>query len=306
MTKLSVIILSKNNAPTIDACLKSVIEVQPQEKQIVVVDANSTDGTREILNRYGEKIEVVRDEGKGIGIARNIGIANATGEIVCFVDADAKVSNDHFMTIIKMFDENPPLGMLSVGGYLGEMPGFNEVQRLESEFIRVWDEVKKKSRGPSPIRSKGGAFMSFRKVCLDDVGAFWSFPPFGADDVDYVLRVFAKGWELKKIYTGSVHYHRRTIPELLREMYRWGKGHSCYIKKYQRNPILTRILGGNPHAVTVLARLLTPLTALRRIQYMKTKKLVPYAILRQYSNLVGYIVGWFTWAREIDVEMVDG
>lgn len=302
MTKLSVIILSKNNASTIDACLKSVIEAQPQEKQIVVVDANSTDGTQEILNRYGEKIEVVRDEGKGIGIARNIGIANARGEIVCFVDADARVSNDHFATIIKMFDENPLLGMLSVGGYLGEMPGFSEVQRLESEFTRVWDEVKKKSKRPSPIRSKGGAFMSFRKVCLEDVGEFWSFPPFGADDIDYVLRAFTKGWEIKKIYTRSVHYHRRTIPELAKEMYRWGKGRSCYIKKHQRNPNLIKILGANPHAVTVLARLLTPLTVLRRIPYMKTWKLIPYAILRQYSNLVGYMVGWFTWTREIDVK----
>jgi len=305
MTRLSVIILSKNNASTIDACLKTVIKAHPQEKQIVVVDADSTDGTQEILKKYREKIDVVQDEGKGIGIARNIGIANVRRGIVCFVDADAKVSRDHFVAILRMFDENPLLGMLSVGGYLGEMPGFSQVQRLESEFIRVWDEVKRNSKRSSPIRSKGGAFMSFRKACLDDVGEFWSFPPFGADDIDYVIRVFVKGWKIEKLYTRSVHYHRRTIPELIREMYRWGKGRSCYIKKHQRNPVLTKILGANPHAVTVLAKLLTPLTVLRRIPYMKTWKLIPYAILRQYSNLVGYIVGWFTWAREIDIEMVD-
>jgi len=302
MTRLSVIILSKNNASTIDACLKSVIEAQPQKKQIVVVDAYSTDGTREILDRYAKKIDVVRDGGKGIGIARNVGIANARGEIVCFVDADARVARDHFRTILRMFNENACLGILSVGGYSGQMPGFTEVQKLESEFVRVWDEVGMMSGHFSPLRSMGGAFMSFRKACLDDVGEFWSFPPFGSDDSDYVLRAFGRRWRVKRVYTGSVHNHRKTIPELVKQKYMWGKGCSCYIKKHLRNPILMRISGANPHAVTVLARLLTPLTILRRIPHMKTWKLIPYAILRQYSNLAGYIVGWFTWARQINVK----
>jgi glycosyltransferase involved in cell wall biosynthesis len=302
MTRLSVIVLSKNNASTIDACLRSVVEAQPREKQIVAVDANSTDGTQKILDTYGEKIEVVRDEGAGIGIARNVGIANAKGEVICFVDADARVAGDHFAKILRIFDENPRLGILSVGGFRSEMPDFTEVQRLESEFVRVWDEVGERSGRYSPLRSKGGAFMSFRKACLDDVGEFWSFPPFGSDDSDYVLRSFAKGWGIERVYTGSVHYHRRTIPELVKQKYTWGKGRSCYIKKHQRNPILVSTLGRKPHLVTILARLVTPLTILRRIRYMKTWKLIPYAILRQYSNLVGYMVGWFTWARKINTE----
>jgi len=101
---ISVIVLSKNNGDTLDACLNSIINALG-EKEIIVVDAHSSDNTPSILEKYREKIKVVYDEGKGIGIARNIGVKASKGDIICFVDADAFVSKDHFIKIKDYFEK---------------------------------------------------------------------------------------------------------------------------------------------------------------------------------------------------------
>jgi glycosyltransferase involved in cell wall biosynthesis len=60
---ISVIVLSKNNGDTLDTCLNSIINALG-EKEIIVVDANSSDNAPSILEKYREKIKVVYDERK--------------------------------------------------------------------------------------------------------------------------------------------------------------------------------------------------------------------------------------------------
>jgi glycosyltransferase involved in cell wall biosynthesis len=60
---ISVIVLSKNNSDTLDTCLNSIINALG-EKEIIVVDAHSSDNTPSILEKYREKIKVVYDERK--------------------------------------------------------------------------------------------------------------------------------------------------------------------------------------------------------------------------------------------------
>ena len=106
--KISVIIPSKNNGDTIEQCIKSVLSAEYEDKEVIVVDAHSQDRTKLILEKYRHKIKVVYDEGKGIGASRNLGVIYSKGEIICFVDADAFVSRNHFKRIVEAFkkDEN--------------------------------------------------------------------------------------------------------------------------------------------------------------------------------------------------------
>lgn len=117
---ISVIILSKNNGDTLDACLKSVIS-SLGEKEIIVVDAHSSDNTPSILEKYKNHIKVVYDEGKGIGLARNIGVLHSKGDIICFVDADAFVSKDHFVKIKECFDRHPEVGIARAHTFQGHL-----------------------------------------------------------------------------------------------------------------------------------------------------------------------------------------
>ncbi len=87
MTKLSAVILTKNEEANIERCLKSV----QWADEIVVLDDYSTDATREIAKRYGAKVIEHALEGN-FAQQRNFGLKQANNEWVVFLDADEVVS----------------------------------------------------------------------------------------------------------------------------------------------------------------------------------------------------------------------
>ncbi len=88
--KLSVLIPVYNEARTIDEVLRQVAAV-PVEKEILVVDDGSTDGTREILKDWDGRcgVRVIRhDQNRGKGQALATALAEAIGEVLIIQDAD--------------------------------------------------------------------------------------------------------------------------------------------------------------------------------------------------------------------------
>lgn len=91
--KLSVIIPCYNEARTLATVLEAVRRV-PVEKEIIVVDGNSTDGTREILEREsgaGDLRPIYQREKNGRGGALREGMAAAMGDVIVFQDADLEL-----------------------------------------------------------------------------------------------------------------------------------------------------------------------------------------------------------------------
>lgn len=89
--KVSVIIPIYNAEKFLRECLDSVTNQTLKDIEIVCVDDGSTDTTINILNEYSEKdkrIRVLIQENKGAGAARNLGLKNATGEYLSFLDSD--------------------------------------------------------------------------------------------------------------------------------------------------------------------------------------------------------------------------
>jgi len=299
---ISVIVLSKNNAATLDACLSSIIK-SDEEKEIIVVDAHSEDGTLRILQKYRGKVKVVYDEGKGIGIARNLGVQRATGEIICFVDADTVVSKDHFVRILNVFENSPKVGVITVGG-IEKTDGKSKVEKMEYMLLSVRRSAKQEI--DTPIA--GGCFLSIRRKTFNDVGGFWKFPPFGADDTDFGLRARMKGWTIGRVKTASWHQPRASLRELAKEMWGWGKGKACWVKKHGSNPLVLRdyskkrfwkFLGRSTWVYTVVTYLSAPILALRYVRRSKRFGFIPYYTLRQYAYLLGFLWGWMTWAKKL-------
>jgi glycosyltransferase involved in cell wall biosynthesis len=86
--KLTVIIPAFNEASTILKVLERVKKV-PIEKEVIVVDDASTDGTREILAKRGQEIKIFFHEtNQGKGAAIRTGISHVTGDLVIIQDAD--------------------------------------------------------------------------------------------------------------------------------------------------------------------------------------------------------------------------
>ena len=295
---ISVVVPSKNNVETLDNCLRSIVDSHG-DKEIIVVDAHSKDRTPKILERYKNQVKVVYDQGKGIGIARNMGVEVSSGEIVCFVDADAYVSKDHFTRIERYFKENPEVGIVNV-----EVPLRLSDRPTYIEKLRYIETKARRRINPLV----GGCFMSFRRKAFYDAGGFWNFPPYGFDDGDFTVRVFDKGWKKGSVKTESWHQLRRTLPDLWKEMWGWGKGKSCFDKKYSNHPYvvgvrrkrkLYRIFGKKYWRYSELTRLLAPITALMFIFKCKTLGVYFYYIIKEWTGTLGYMWGWLTWAKNI-------
>lgn len=111
MVIVSVIIPIYNAQSTLSKCLNSILKSSYTEFEIILVDDGSTDCSREIceqyINLYNNKIKgVFLSANVGAAEARNIGIDNAQGEYVMFVDSDDIVSNNFIDSKMQILCDN--------------------------------------------------------------------------------------------------------------------------------------------------------------------------------------------------------
>ena len=91
MPKVSIIMPSLNVEPYIRECMESVIHQTLQDLEILCIDAGSTDGTCEILEKYANqdnRIRLIRSPQKSYGYQMNLGIRESTGEYIGIVETD--------------------------------------------------------------------------------------------------------------------------------------------------------------------------------------------------------------------------
>jgi glycosyltransferase involved in cell wall biosynthesis len=86
--QVSVIIPTYNRGWIIKEAIDSVLAQDYTEFELIVVDDGSTDHTSDILDSYGDDIKVLSQKNKGVSAARNLGIAEASGKFIAFLDSD--------------------------------------------------------------------------------------------------------------------------------------------------------------------------------------------------------------------------
>lgn len=97
MSKFSIIIPVYNTEKYIKRCIESILCQSFSDYEIIVVNDNSTDKSKEILLSYGDKIKLFDiDKKNGIGPshARNYGVSKSTGEYILFLDSDDYFEKD--------------------------------------------------------------------------------------------------------------------------------------------------------------------------------------------------------------------
>ncbi len=104
---ISVIVPVYNVEKYIRNCLDSIINQTYKDLEIILVDDGSTDNSGVICDEYAQKdkrIKVIHKENGGQSTARNVGLKNATGEFIGFVDSDDTIESNAYEKLISAID----------------------------------------------------------------------------------------------------------------------------------------------------------------------------------------------------------
>ncbi len=121
--RVSTIIPVYNGEYTIARAIDSALAQDFAGQEIIVVNDGSTDNTKGVLERYGDKIRIIHQSNRGTSLARNSGIACARGEYIAFLDADDYWLQGHISSCVAELDSDSS----SVLCYSGFIPIENGV-----------------------------------------------------------------------------------------------------------------------------------------------------------------------------------
>ena len=103
--KVSVIVPVYNVEEYLDKCLTSLVKQTLKEIEIIIVNDGSPDDSQSIINEYQKKFPNIKSfvkKNSGLSDTRNMGIKNATGEYIAFLDSDDAVRSDMYL---KMYEK---------------------------------------------------------------------------------------------------------------------------------------------------------------------------------------------------------
>lgn len=106
---ISVVIPTYNRANLIGETLESVLAQTRPPDEVIVVDDGSTDATGEVLARFAERVTVLRIPNSGELVARNKGIAHASGMLIAFCDSDDLWRPMHLARMAELWHHEPAL-----------------------------------------------------------------------------------------------------------------------------------------------------------------------------------------------------
>ena len=149
MTKVTVIIPIYNTKEFLSECLDSVIQQTYNNLEIILVNDGSNDGSVEIIDEYSRKdyrIKAIHlNERKGVGYARNVGLKEATGDYIYFLDSDDFISENNIELLINLIGDEDFLA--------GK---FVEVKKSRESAL--------KDNEGAPVAIKNGKLNSFSSI----------------------------------------------------------------------------------------------------------------------------------------------
>lgn len=99
--RISVVTVCRNSAATIGAALESFLAQDHPDKELIVVDGASTDGTLEVVERVaGPAATVISEPDRGLYDGMNKGLAAFTGEAVGFLNSDDRFADPHALSAV--------------------------------------------------------------------------------------------------------------------------------------------------------------------------------------------------------------
>lgn len=245
MKSVTVVVPMHNEERVLSYVLDALLacEYDREKLEIIPVNDNSTDQTRELLDAYHEKYEFIRplhrdskERGKPAGL--NDAIKIAKGEIIIVFDADYRPARDMLKQLALAF-EDP-----EVGAVMGRVIPYNTNKNVLTRLINLERsggyQVDQQARyNLCLIPQYGGTVGGFRKEILEKTGGF--DPRVLAEDTELTYRLYTLGW--KVIYANSAECYEEA-PETWavrgKQIRRWARGHNEVLFRYLFRTIASR------------------------------------------------------------------
>lgn len=123
---ISVIVPVYNVENYLDRCIKSLVSQTYTDIEIILIDDGSTDTSGTICDKWGSKyknIKVIHQKNAGVSKSRNVGIQNAKGDYIGFIDADDYIESDMFESLINSLKDDASIAV----------SGYNRISENETE-----------------------------------------------------------------------------------------------------------------------------------------------------------------------------
>jgi GT2 family glycosyltransferase len=222
--RVSVVICAYNAADTIADCLASLDRLEYPNYEVIVVNDGSKDATGEIARewwaRAGRPAKRVIDVANGgLSRARNIGLEQATGEIVAYTDADVRVDPLWLAYLVQPFLTSDVVGSGGPNVVPGDDPAVAQcVARAPGGPAHVLLDDRIAEHVP-------GCNMAFRRDALRAIDGFNPIYLRAGDDVDVCWRLQARGWKIGFAAAALVwHRHRTSVKAYWRQQVGYGEG----------------------------------------------------------------------------------
>lgn len=248
----TVLVCTRDRTESLSGCLEALFKLDYPDFEILVVDnAPSDDSTRALVS--GLPVRYAREDRPGLDWARNRGLTDARGEIVAFVDDDARPDRGWLRAIARAFAEPEvmavsgpvaPVELETPAQILFELPLGGMTQSFQRWTVRR-EQITTTQLLWSSFYAVG-TNMAYRRNVFEheapfdpalDVGT----PSGSGGDLEISHRLVAHGHTL--VYEPAAlvwHLHRRTRTSLVRQLYANALGFGAYLLTCMRNGTVAR------------------------------------------------------------------
>lgn len=217
---VSIIIPMLNAEAFIQETIHSAIHQTYKNTEIIVVDNGSTDNSMNLIQHLSGQIQILTQKVPGASAARNLGIKNASGEFIQFLDADDILHPDKIVNQVNQL-KNEPWDTLSFGKWIRffQIPeeGTYQTQKIDKNYPEPYKLLKEIWNGKGMVQP--GAYLASKRLILK--AGLWNESLNLNDDGEYFCRVILASSKIQFCETSTVYYRsglinslskRKTIP----------------------------------------------------------------------------------------------
>lgn len=226
---ISVVIPVYNGERTIGQCLESVLRQNYENFEVIVVDNNSTDNTKEIVKKLQSQfnnLKYVFESQKSRGAARNAGINNTKGEIIAMTDSDCIVPKNWLYEITKEIREGKELIVMGFEKSTSNNFWAKNIQKTRQEFLN-----KNKTKYVDGLDTKNFAIKAdlIKKIMFN--------PEFKSiEDFEFFMRIKNIARICFKPEIKVEHFHDSSLIDFVKTNMSRGFWTSRMYKKYKNTP----------------------------------------------------------------------